>query len=140
MSRNQYELNFILKLKERLIGGEVLDVKIGYSTMIIVANERNKYYYNMNFGNSEILIAGKSNWIKSDDIESKLSLGRLFKNKITSFDIDDDGKLSIEFDQNANKIITKSDMNYEAWEINGPDGFQVVCMPGGELAIWEERS
>lgn len=28
------------------------------------------------------------------------------------------------------------DPGYEAWELRGPGTEMVVCMPGGELAIW----
>lgn len=136
---NQEDLKCISIIKEKLINADVVDIKIGYSTMIIVANESNKYYYTISFGNSEIFIEGKSNWIKSGDIESKLCLANLFKNKITSFDIDDDGNLSIEFDQNLRKVVTKSNDNYEAWEINGPENFKIVCSLGGGIVCWYDE-
>ncbi len=25
---------------------------------------------------------------------------------------------------------------YEAWGVTGPDGLRLVCMPGGEVAVW----
>jgi hypothetical protein len=27
-------------------------------------------------------------------------------------------------------------LNIESWNVNGPHGEMVVCMPGGELAVW----
>lgn len=134
MKLTQQDLDSILLIKKKLINGLVMDIKIGYSTMLMVSNEGSDY--TIGIGNSVVSIEGKSSLIDVYDIDSKLCLGKLFKNQITSFDIDDDGNLIIEFDNGMKKIITKSGANYEAWEINGPDGFQVVCMPGGTLAYW----
>lgn len=128
------DLDSILYLKKKLINGLVVDIKIGYSTMLIVLNEGKNY--TVGIGNSKVLIEGKSNLIDVNDIESKLCLGKFFKSQISFLEIDDDGNLSIEFDKGIKKIITKSDKNYESWEINGPDGFQILCMPGGTLAYW----
>ena len=34
-----------------------------------------------------------------------------------------------------------ADAHFEAWQVNGPDGFLVVCTPGGDrLAIWGEAN
>jgi hypothetical protein len=31
-----------------------------------------------------------------------------------------------------------ADARFEAWQVNGPDGFLVVCAPGGDkLAVWD---
>jgi len=130
----QQDLDSILIIKKKLINGLVVDIKIGYSTMLIISNEGNDY--TIGVGNSEVIIEGKSSLIDVYDIDSKLCLGKFFKNQITSFDIDDDGNLAIEFDKSMKKIITKSGINYEAWELNGPEGFKVICMPGGTLAYW----
>ncbi|MEU1077227.1 MULTISPECIES: DUF6188 family protein [unclassified Streptomyces] len=46
-----------------------------------------------------------------------------------------DGRLLVEFDQGT-RLTVAADADFEAWNITGPDTFRVVCMPGGELAIW----
>lgn len=134
MKLTQQDLDFILNLKGKLIYGEVVDIKIGYSTSLIVSNK--DAYYNISIGNSEIFIESQKSLIKVEDIVSKLTLSKLFKSSISSLVINDDGELTIGFDNNSKKIITKPGLDYEAWEINGPDGFQGVCMPGGKLAYW----
>ncbi|WP_428839421.1 DUF6188 family protein [Blastococcus saxobsidens] len=29
--------------------------------------------------------------------------------------------------------------DYEAWQLDGPDGELIVCLPSGGLAIWSAR-
>lgn len=132
MKETKSDLGFILVVKEKITNGIVVDIKIGYSTMVIISNKNN--YYNISIGNSEFQFKDSSNKIDVHDINSKLCLAKLFKNKITSIEIDD-GTLTIEF-EDTKKIITMPGHNYEAWEINGPDNFQAVCMPGGNLSYW----
>lgn len=136
MKLTTQDLNSILIVKNKLINGLVEDIKIGYSTTLIISNEGN--YYKICIGNSEVRVLNESHRIDVYDINSKLCLAKLFKNNITFLDIDDNGSLTIIFD-NTNKIITKAGLDYEAWELNGPDGFQIVCMPGGTLAFWMNK-
>jgi hypothetical protein len=48
----------------------------------------------------------------------------------------DSGILTLAF-TNGSRLCVKPDRDYEAWTVSGPDGMLVVCMPGGELAIWD---
>lgn len=136
-SLNQSELNCVLKLKNFLIGGEVVDLRIGYSTTLQIINAKEPF--SIGIGNSEVIIDGKSHWLDVYDVHSKVILAHVFKSTITSFDIDKNGNLSIGFDNNSKKIFTKFGLDYEAWEINGPKGFQVVCTPGGQLVFWDGK-
>jgi len=52
---------------------------------------------------------------------------------------DDRGSLSVVFD-NGVRLLAEPDPAYEAWNVSGPDGFLVVCTPGGELATWSARN
>ncbi len=38
------------------------------------------------------------------------------------------------------QIDVSADDGSEAWQIYGPSGEIIVCMPGGELAIWGPRA
>ncbi|UOE42911.1 DUF6188 family protein [Agromyces larvae] len=57
----------------------------------------------------------------------------------------EDVSLAEAGDHGALRIRTKTGMevnvvsspDYEAWGIVWPDGRRVICMPGGELAIWD---
>jgi hypothetical protein len=45
-----------------------------------------------------------------------------------------DGQLSVVFDSMT--ITVPRDDDYEAWQIRADDGMLIVCIPGGELAVW----
>jgi hypothetical protein len=47
----------------------------------------------------------------------------------------ENGTLQLEF-ESGSSIRVFADPDYEAWSVVGADGFRVVCMPGGELAVW----
>ena len=49
------------------------------------------------------------------------------------------GMLTISFGGGA-QIVVPPDELYEAWQVNADDGSLVVCMPGGELAVWAPES
>lgn len=45
-----------------------------------------------------------------------------------------DGQLSVVFDSIT--ITVPLDDNCEAWQIRADNGLLIVCVPGGELAVW----
>ena len=49
----------------------------------------------------------------------------------------DDGALLLEF-TDGSRLEVRASANYEAWQLVGPAGLMVVCMPGGELAVWTD--
>jgi Family of unknown function (DUF6188) len=34
------------------------------------------------------------------------------------------------------QLVVRPDPHYEAWNVTGPGDIRLVCMPGGQLAIW----
>jgi len=61
------------------------------------------------------------------------ALTRAVGQPITAFSIDH-GTLSL--DVGDAHLRAAPDPTFEAWNVAGPDKQLVVCMPGGELAIW----
>ena len=59
----------------------------------------------------------------------------LFGAKILSSVAFKSGALRLVFD-NGMHLICRSDPSFEAWQIKGPNGWFMVSMPGGELAVW----
>ena len=57
---------------------------------------------------------------------------------ITSVSVSPEGDLDIEFDDA--RLSVSAGYDYEAWQLSGPNGEKVICMPGGELAIWGPRT
>lgn len=76
---------------------------------------------------------------EEDPAESFQPLGQLVGHTITESSVDSDGNLSISFDNSAS-LVVRPDSGYEAWTVSGPEGMLVVCMPGGELAVWSAEA
>jgi uncharacterized protein DUF6188 len=47
-----------------------------------------------------------------------------------------DGTLKVEF-LNGDKFAISAHPDYEAWGIAGDQGLRLICLPGGELAVWK---
>jgi hypothetical protein len=72
-----------------------------------------------------------------DDPHPELApLQALADQTITDSSIDTDGTLSLTF-SNGNSLQVGPDGEYEAWDISGPKHSKIVCLPSGELAIWD---
>lgn len=61
----------------------------------------------------------------------------LFNRILLSAEVGDDAVLRLMFDEHTT-ISVPSDTNYEAWTLAGPHKLLVVCMPGGELAVFSD--
>jgi hypothetical protein len=48
--------------------------------------------------------------------------------------IERDGELSLVFESVT--IVVQPHEQYEAWQIRADDDTMIVCIPGGELAVW----
>lgn len=59
----------------------------------------------------------------------------LTNSTISSATTDQSGVLDISF-TDGHRLTVAPDADYEAWNIVGPGGRKVVCLPGGELATW----
>jgi hypothetical protein len=62
----------------------------------------------------------------------------LYPNSLAAASVDARGTLTLAFTDRAT-ITVPADPQFEAWQVNGPGTFLVVCVPGtsGELAIWK---
>jgi hypothetical protein len=56
---------------------------------------------------------------------------------VTSAHVSQGGALVVSFSDNT-RLKVRPNATYEAWEFNASTGLKVVCMPGGELAIWDD--
>ncbi|WP_328406946.1 DUF6188 family protein [Nocardia sp. NBC_00403] len=66
---------------------------------------------------------------------SQSDLESVLRGAITSAVVNSSGTLTIDLDS-GNRLVVPPDEEYEAWTLVGPNGYRVVCMPNGELAIW----
>ncbi|MGH3439739.1 MAG: DUF6188 family protein [Sciscionella sp.] len=60
-------------------------------------------------------------------------LQKVMREKIISATTENSGALALTFANHA-KLRIEPNEDYEAWDLSGPNGVMVVCMPGGELA------
>jgi len=51
---------------------------------------------------------------------------------------DDAGWLRVDF-ADGGRLLAGPDSSFEAWTVAGPDGFKMVCGPGGELSVWSPQ-
>ncbi|WP_407670607.1 DUF6188 family protein [Nocardia suismassiliense] len=65
-------------------------------------------------------------------------LESLVGSTVTRADASEVEGLSLEFDSGASIHVPVHDQ-YESWGIVGLDGSRVICLPGGEFAIWSAR-
>lgn len=63
----------------------------------------------------------------------------LFLRTVEAASVAGDGTLRLQFDGQASLRIS-SLPEYEAWELTEGDGRRLICMPGGEIAIFEAFS
>ena len=63
----------------------------------------------------------------------------LYPDALVDATVDDSATLRLRFASGAS-ITVAQDANYEAWQVNGPGNYLVVCTPGtdGGLAVWSE--
>lgn len=77
----------------------------------------------------------KSITLSADDPSALPIISSLGHKETRSVTIWKNGDLEIEL-SNAGLISVRPNGLYEAWELSEPNGLRIVCMPGGELAIW----
>jgi hypothetical protein len=72
-----------------------------------------------------------------DEPHSQLVLMTLLGllNQAVEATIDDDGQLTMRFAEGTT-LTAPPDDRYEAWQLRDHAGLLIVCMPGGDLAIW----
>lgn len=52
--------------------------------------------------------------------------------------VEGDGTLIFKFDQGTLKILPFDEA--ESWQMYSDKGFRMICMPGGDVAVWSEDS
>jgi hypothetical protein len=99
----------------------------------------------LQFGDFEIVIESPFRVTASDGTEHKVDpavragLGPvldLYPDALVTATVDAEASLRLRFATGAT-LDVPADYAFEAWQVNGPDGFLVVCATGGSgLAVW----
>ena len=78
--------------------------------------------------------AGGGVEVEPDELPSP-ALDRLVGDTVRAAGVRDTGELTIAFGS-GRELVVSVDADYESWNVTGPDGLLVVCLPGGGLAVW----
>ncbi|GIV57631.1 MAG: hypothetical protein KatS3mg042_0544 [Rhodothermaceae bacterium] len=62
----------------------------------------------------------------------------IYESRIERCIVENDGTLIFEFKQGVLKVLPFDDV--ESWQMYNDKGFRLICMPGGEVAVWSEDS
>ena len=122
-----------------LAGLKVHEIRGGYSLRLIVSDEKwldeNDVEIVMEAPCLVIDSGGAEHHVerdKLDTIPALLALQSLIIEKISA----ENGTLRAVFDDGSVLTVLPLDQ-YEAWRIEGPGDGGAVCMPAGELVVWD---
>jgi hypothetical protein len=73
-----------------------------------------------------------------EDVDLDFDANTFFAGKVDFVSASLTGELTIGM-ESGNRATVAVDDDFESWTIVGPDGYRVVCMPGGELATWSAK-
>jgi len=115
-----------------LAGREVTQVRVDYNVWLLAEGDllqMNSVLTYLEPGRSEIEID-----VERRPQEAAVLLGRLHRG--VSAGLYRDRLLRLIFEDDVQLTVPASD-RYESWDLIREDGSRVICVPGGELAIWE---
>lgn len=102
----------------------------------------------LQFGSAEVVIGcpfvvSTASQQHQLDPEVRAHLGPLldlFPDALSTAAVAIDGTLGLSF-VSGTSITVPPDADYEAWQVSGPAGYLVVCLPGsGQLAVWSSEA
>jgi hypothetical protein len=80
---------------------------------------------------------GDLNFPLGNDAIDPVPVRLLLHQTVTSSAAEGSGALALAFSGGTTLRVEPHEM-FEAWTITGPGGRKIVCMAGGELAVWSE--
>lgn len=95
----------------------------------------------LNIENDYTIHTADASWgISPEPVSAESEQPTSLINRIISTTTSDEtGTLTINF-TDGDRVTVEADPDYEAWNLAGPDGRKIVCLPGGELATWPAES
>lgn len=123
----------MVTMKLNLTGQSVTSCEFSYTTVIRLTGG-----YELSI-ESDFVLSG-SEWQTElspgvNAASGSEALSALEKRTVTSSVTGDSGALLMTFNDGIS-LRVDSDEEFESWTLTGPGGLKVVCMPGGELAVW----
>lgn len=113
-----------------LVGHTLDSVDFGHAVQLHFGTERELLVEN----SVMVDVDGARETVPPDDGYSD-AVQALVGRTVTAAAADESGALRIAFGEGA-ELVVAAGPDYESWTVTGPSGFRVVCLPGGELAVW----
>jgi hypothetical protein len=86
-------------------------------------------------GRFKLELEGQEYELSAEEREKIGPAFALFRQTVNSALAHKDGILEITF-AGGGRLTVPANPNYEAWGVTGVRWLRVVCMPGGDLAVW----
>ena len=118
------------ELFSRLAGRPLIQFCVGSGVRLDLAGSP---HYEITIESPLSIAAANLERAESTSVEVLAVLRGLLMQPVRSV-VEYDGQLSVVFDSMT--ITVPRDDDYEAWQIRADDGMMIVCIPGGELAVW----
>lgn len=68
-----------------------------------------------------------------------LDIAKFLAGAVSLAEVNQLGNLTLSM-ESGSRLSVQPDPNFEAWTVVDPNGYRVVCMPGGEIATWEAQA
>jgi hypothetical protein len=120
-----------------IVGWEVTRCCVGIGFLLLMHGDDGRGTLKVG---TECTISGGGETVTVDPEDDPAAVGRFtvfLREQVTSATATDRGRLEVRFAKGAS-LTVEPDPDYEAWGIaTGSEGFRLVSMPGGDLAIWQ---
>ncbi|MEV0335858.1 DUF6188 family protein [Nocardia sp. NPDC050717] len=127
-----------MDLQLEIIGKPISEVELGFTATIRIGSPI-EYELQVEGEISVRTAEGRLVSAPSNSyVEIRGELESIVGSKVVRADASEVDGLSIELSSGA-VLNVPVDEHYEAWGIVGLNGYRVICLPGGELAIWSAR-
>lgn len=120
-----------------LAESEVTRCCFDYGTSLLFLRDHEDYELRLQTSFSLVTSTG-IHQIEPEDLSTVAVMLRVIRLEVAHAACSGEGALSISF-TDGTAIHVEPDPRYEAWTFNGPNGLLIVALPGGGLAIWDER-
>ena len=118
------------ELFSRLSGRSLIQFCVGSGVRLDLGGSP---HYEITIESPLSIAAARIERAESTSVEVLAVLRGLLMQPVRSV-VEHDGQLSVVFDSAT--ITVPRDDDYEAWQVRADDGTLIVCVPGGELAVW----
>ncbi|MEU4563570.1 DUF6188 family protein [Actinoplanes sp. NPDC023936] len=112
-----------------LTGQELEFIRLGHAIVLGFSGDRHVII------ESAAHLAGPGGRAEVGPDDPSDAIGTLLGDVVRQARAGESGELRIAFASGA-ELLVDADADAESWAVTGPDGFLIVCLARGELAMW----